>query len=46
MIVTQTNKKIKQLGSNSGVEYKSDTFLKVFQDEGIVQHFTIKKTPQ
>ena len=40
MIETQTSKKIKKLRSDKGGEYKNDLFLKVFQDEGIVRHFT------
>ena len=29
-----------------GGEYKSDTFLKLCHDEGIVRHFTVRETPQ
>ncbi|CAL8139429.1 unnamed protein product [Prunus armeniaca] len=46
MIETQSGRKIKTLISDNGGEYKSDSFLKVCQDEGIVRHFTIKETPQ
>ena len=46
MIETQTNRKIKKLKSNNGGEYKSDMFLKVYQDEGIVQYFTNTDSPE
>ena len=46
MIENQTGRKIKKLRSDNGGEYKSDPFLKVCQDEGIVRHFTIRDTPQ
>ena len=46
LIETQIGRKIKQLRSNNGGEYKSDPFLKVCQDEGIVCHLTIKCTSQ
>jgi len=41
-----TGRKIKVLHSDNGVEYKSDTFLKLCRDEGIERHFTARKTPQ
>ncbi|KAM1696422.1 hypothetical protein ACFXTN_027951 [Malus domestica] len=46
MIETQSGRKIKTLISDNGGEYKSDPFLKVCQDEGIVRHFTVRETPQ
>ncbi|BBG98496.1 hypothetical protein Prudu_007914 [Prunus dulcis] len=46
MIETQSGRKIKTLRSDNGGEYKSDPFLKVCQDEGIVRHFTVRETPQ
>ncbi|RWR77058.1 Retrovirus-related Pol polyprotein from transposon TNT 1-94 [Cinnamomum micranthum f. kanehirae] len=46
MIETQTGRKIKKLRSDNGREYKSDPFLQVCQDEGIVRHFTVSETPQ
>ena len=46
MIETQTGRKIKRLRSDNGGEYKSDPFLKLCQDEGIVRHFTVRGTPQ
>ena len=39
-------RKIKMLRSDNRGEYKSDTFLKLYRDEGIVRHFTVRKTPQ
>ena len=36
---------IKVLRTDNGGEYKSDPFLKVSQDCGIVRHFTVRKTP-
>ena len=41
-----TGRKIKVLRSDNGREYKSDPFLKICRDEGIVKHFTVRKTPQ
>ena len=46
MIETQTGRKIRRLRSDNGGEYKSDSFLQVCQDEGIVRHFTVIGTPQ
>jgi transposase InsO family protein len=46
MIETQTGRKIKRLRSDNGCEYKSDPFLKLCQDEGIVRDFTVKGTPR
>ncbi|BBG99268.1 transposable element gene [Prunus dulcis] len=46
MIEMQSGRKIKTLRSDNGGEYKSDPFLKVCQDEGIVRHFTVRETPQ
>ena len=46
MIETQTGRKLKRLRSDNGGEYKSDPFLKVCQNEGIVRHFTVPGTPQ
>ena len=45
-VENQTGRKIKVLRTDNGEEYKSDPFLKVCQDCGIVQHFTVRKTPQ
>lgn len=46
MMETQTGRKIKKLRSDNGGEYKSDPFLQVCQEEGIVRHFTVAGTPQ
>jgi len=39
-------RKIKVLRSDNGGEYKSDPFLKLYRDEGIDRHFTVRKTQQ
>jgi len=41
-----TGRKIKVLQSDNGGEYKSDPFLKLCRDKGIVRHFTVRETPQ
>ena len=41
-----TGRKIKVLQSDNGGKYKSDPFLKLCHDEGIVRHFTVRKIPQ
>jgi len=41
-----TGRKIKVLQSDNGGEYKSDPFLKLYRDEGIDRHFTVRKIPQ
>ena len=46
MIEIQTGRKIKRLRSHNGGEYKSDPFFKVCQDEGIIRHFSVPRTPQ
>ena len=46
MIETQTGRKIKRLRSDNGTEYTNDPFMRVCEDEGIVRHFTVRKTPQ
>jgi len=38
-----TGRKINALRSDNRGEYKSDPFLKLYRDEGIVRHFTIRK---
>ena len=45
-VENQTGRKIKVLRSDNGGEYKSDPFLKICQDCGIVRHFTVGGTPQ
>jgi len=34
------------LQSDNGGEYKSDPFLKLCHDEGIIRYFTVEETPQ
>ncbi|KAG8504212.1 hypothetical protein CXB51_002567 [Gossypium anomalum] len=46
MVETQTGRKVKRLRSDNDTEYKNDLFLQVCQDKGILQHFTIRDTPQ
>ena len=46
MVENQTGKKIKVLRLDNGGEYKSDPFLRVCKEEGIVRHFTVPGTPQ
>jgi len=41
-----TGRMIKVLRSDNEGEYKSHPFLKLCRDEGIVRHFTVRKTPQ
>nr|CDN96898.1 putative Ty-1 copia retrotransposon [Phaseolus vulgaris] len=45
-VENHTGRKIKVLQTDNGGEYKSDPFLNVCQDCGIVRHFTVRKTPQ
>lgn len=46
MIETQTRRKIKRLRSDNGGEYEYDPFLQIYQDDGIVRHFMVRKTLQ
>ena len=46
MVETQTGRKIKCLRTDNGGEYRSDPFLKICEEEGIVRHFTVRNTPQ
>ena len=41
-----TRRKIKVLWSDNRGEYKSDHFLKLYRDEGIERHFTVREIPQ
>ena len=41
-----TGRKIKILGSDNDGEYKSNSFLQLYQNEGIKRHFTVRETPQ
>ncbi|KAA3455411.1 Retrovirus-related Pol polyprotein from transposon TNT 1-94 [Gossypium australe] len=43
---TQTGKRIKHIHTDNGGEYRSDQFVKICEDEGIIRHFTVKSTPQ
>ncbi|KAL4341388.1 hypothetical protein GQ457_08G037140 [Hibiscus cannabinus] len=45
MIENQTGKKIKRLRTDNRGEYKSDPLFDVFQEHGIVRHFTVRDTP-
>ncbi|XP_016540818.1 uncharacterized protein LOC107841395 [Capsicum annuum] len=45
-VENQKGRKIKVLQTENGGEYKSDPFLDVCQDCGIVCHFTVRKIPQ
>lgn len=45
-VENQTGRKIKVLRTDNGGEYKSDPFLKICQEYGIIRHFTVRKTPQ
>ena len=45
-IEKSTRRKIKMLRSDNGGEYKSNPFLRLCCNGGIVRHFTVKKTPQ
>ena len=38
--------KVKVLRSDNGGGYKSDPFLKLYRDEGINRHFTVRETSQ
>jgi len=40
----RTGKKVMVLRSDNRGEYKSDPFLKLCRDEGIVRHFTVRET--
>ncbi|CAN1285750.1 Retrovirus-related Pol polyprotein from transposon TNT 1-94, partial [Linum perenne] len=46
MVENQTGRKIKKLRSDNGGEYKSDPFLEICREEGIVRHFTVPGKPQ
>jgi len=41
-----TIRKIKVLRSDNGGEYKSDPFLKLYPNEGIERHFTVRETSE
>ena len=45
-VENQTGRKIKVLRSDNDGEYTSDPFYSLCKQEGIVRHFSMKKTPQ
>ena len=45
-VENQTGRKIKYLRTDNGGEYNESKFLQFCKDEGIIRHFTVKKTPQ
>ena len=46
MVENQTGRKIKCLRTDNGGEYRSDPFMKICADEGILRHFSVRNTPQ
>ena len=46
MVETQIGRKIKYLRTDNGGEYRSDPFLRICRDAGIIRHFTVRNTPQ
>jgi len=46
MIENQTEKKVKKLRTDNGMEFCSKEFNAYFKSEGIVRHYTIPYTPQ
>ena len=46
MVETETGRKVKRLRTDNGGDLKNDPFLKVYEEEGIVRHFTVRYTPQ
>ena len=46
MAENQTGRKIKCLRTDNGGEYRSDPFMKICADEGILRHFSVRNTPQ
>ena len=46
MIEKQTEKKIKRLRTDNGLEFCSLEFEEFYKKEGIVRHKTIRHTPQ
>jgi hypothetical protein len=45
-VENQTERKVKYLRSDNGLEYKDTAFLEFCKTEGITRHFTVKGTPQ
>ena len=46
MAETHAGKKIKHLRTDNGLEFCNDQFFKLYQDEDIIHHFTVRDTPQ
>jgi len=46
LIENQTNKKIKRLRTDNGLEFCEGQFNEFCENEGIVRHRTVRKTPQ
>ena len=46
MVENQTGRKIKCIRTDNGGEYRSDPFMKICADEGILRHFSVRNTPQ
>ncbi|KAK3026910.1 hypothetical protein RJ639_041094 [Escallonia herrerae] len=42
----QTSKKLKYFRLDNGMEYKDEEFLQFCKDEGIIRHFSVKRTPE
>lgn len=46
MVENQTRKKIKKLKTNNGLEFVTEDFNKLYKDDGIVKHKTVRHIPQ
>src|SRR5438105_8807760 len=46
MVENQTEKKVKKLRTDNGMEFCSDQFNSYCKSEGIVQYYTVPYTPQ
>jgi transposase InsO family protein len=46
MVENQTEKKVKKLRTNNGMEFCSHEFKSYCKSEGIVRHYTVPYTPQ
>lgn len=45
-VENQTEKKLKYFRSDNGKEFKNNKFLEFCKDEGIIRHFSVKRTPE
>ena len=45
-VENQTEKKVKCLRTDNGIEYTNDEFMDFCEQHGIKRHFTVRKTPQ